>query len=158
EMHMLRVLVLHNRPVLPGDHPHAASEREVVDTAHAVRAVLEDADHDVDLLGVSHDPAELLAGLRHHRPDVVFNLFEGTGDASENEAYVAGLLEWLGIPFTGCPATALAVARDKCLTKRLFRGAGLPTPEFLLVERSPVAEWRGAWPVIVKPGREDASL
>ena len=54
-------------------------------------------------LGVCRDPGALLAGLRRDRPDVVFNLFEGLADQYGTEAYAAGLLEWLGIPFTGCP-------------------------------------------------------
>ncbi len=153
-----RVLILFNEPTLPPDHPDAESERDVLNTVAAVRDNLVSAGFPVAELGVSHDPAALLDGLRTHRPDVVFNLFEGTADRGELEAYVDGVLEWLGIPFTGCPAQAASVARNKPLTKCLLRGAGLPTAEFLVVESLPVPPCPLSWPVMVKPGGKDASV
>lgn len=41
---------------------------------------------------------------------------------------VQGLLEIMGIPYTGSGVTASAVCMDKGLAKRLFRDAELPTP------------------------------
>src|SRR5262249_52767864 len=73
-------------------------------------------------------------------------------------AWVAGLLEWMNIPFTGCPSRAMMLARDKPLAKRLLRGAGLPTPEFEVIESLPAPECRVGWPVIVKPAMQDASV
>ena len=153
-----RVLILYNEPVLPGDHPDSESEHEILDTVAAVRRHLDDAGFPVEQLGVSTDPAALLAGLDEHRPDVVFNLFEGTADQGQTEAFVAGLLEWKGIPFTGSPSHTLGLARNKHLTKHLFQGAGLPTPPFLVVEDLPVPESPLPWPVIVKPATQDASV
>ena len=103
-------------------------------------------------------PAALVAGLQTHRPDAVFNLFEGTGDQADNEAYVAGILEWLGIPFTGCPHQTLCVARNKHLTKHLFQGAGLPTAPFFVADRLPVPDHDLRWPRIVKPAMQDGSV
>jgi D-alanine-D-alanine ligase len=88
----------------------------------------------------------------------VFNLFEGTGDDGSTEAYVAGFLEWLDIPFTGCPSQTLSLARSKHLTKSVLRGAGLPTPDFFVVSELPVPVCPLPWPVIVKPASQDASL
>jgi len=107
---------------------------------------------------VSTDPTALLVGLRQHRPDVVFNLFEGTAEDGNTEAYVAGLLDWAGVPFTGSPFQTLCLARSKPLTKHLLQGAGLPTPAFLVVEDLPVPEGPLGWPVIVKPAQQDASV
>ena len=101
-MRRTRVLILYNEPTLPRDHPDAESEYEVLHTAEAVANALEPAGFRVLRLGVSRDPAELLRGLRKARPDVVFNLFEGLPDSGETEAYAVGLLEWLGMPYTGC--------------------------------------------------------
>jgi D-alanine-D-alanine ligase len=153
-----RVLVLYNEPVLPLDHPDAASEHEILSTVAVVHDELTQAGHDVVKLGVDRDPGDLLAGLRQHRPDVIFNLFEGSADDGSTETIVAGLLEWLGLPFTGCPAQAIALARDKHVAKMLLRGAGLPTPDFFVVSESSVPECRLQWPVIVKPARQDASV
>src|SRR5262249_20724409 len=51
-----------------------------------------------------------------------------------------------------------ALALNKHLTKNLLRGAGLPTPEFFVVEDLPIPECRLEWPVIVKPATQDASV
>jgi D-alanine-D-alanine ligase len=153
-----RVLVLYNEPVLPRDHPDAEAEHTIQVTAEVVRKILAGAGHAVAKLAVGRDPGRLLSGLRQHRPEVVFNLFEGTADQAESEAYVAGLLQWLGLPFTGSPAEALALARNKPLAKTLFRGAGLPSPAFVVVDRMPAPSCPLTWPVIVKPGAQDASI
>lgn len=153
-----KVLILFNEPTLPPDHADAEAERDVLNTVAAVNRTLTQAGFIVTALGVSDDPEPLLAGLRQCRPDAVFNLFEGTAERGETEAFVDGLLEWLRVPFTGCPFLAAGLARDKPLTKRLLRGAGLPTAEFFVVERLPVPPSPLAWPVIVKPGGKDASV
>jgi D-alanine-D-alanine ligase len=153
-----RVLVLYNQPVLPADHPDYASEAEVLDNVEAVGAELAEAGYDVTRLGVAHDPAGLLAGLQAQRPDVVFNLFEGTADRNVTEAYVAGLLDWLDLPFTGCPFCTLVLAQSKHLTKHLFQGEGLPTPPFVVAEQAPLASCPLRFPVIVKPAQQDSSV
>src|SRR5262249_23644936 len=112
----MRVLVLHNQPVLPPDHPDAESEHEILDTARVVCDHLRGAGFEAVALGVGRDPSALLAGVRREKPDVVFNLFEGLADHYGTEAHVAGLLDWLGIPCTGCPYLTLCVARDKAAT------------------------------------------
>lgn len=154
----LRVLVLHNQPILPEDHPDADSEHEIFVITEFVQRTLTKAGHDVHLLGASRDPAVLLDGLRDLRPDVVFNLFEGLADFGDTEAYAAGILEWLEIPYTGSPFQTLCLARSKPITKHLLAGAGLPTAKFLVVEDVPVADCPLGWPVIVKPATQDASI
>lgn len=155
---LMRVLVLYNEPVLAADHPDAESEHEIVETVETVCGCLRDAGFDVAKLGVQRDPATLLTGLRQARPDVVFNLFEGLADHTATEAHAAGLLDWLGIPYTGCPYQTLCLARDKARTKLLLQGAGLPTPGFFVIEELPVAPCPLPWPVIVKPATQDASV
>lgn len=154
----LRVLVLHNRPILPEDHPDADSEHEILFTTEHVQNTLSKAGYEVTTLGVSRDPAVLIDGLREHRPDVVFNLFEGLADFSDTEAHVAGILEWLEIPYTGCPFQTLCLARDKRMTKHVLLGAGLPTAKFFVAEDLPLEGCPLDWPVIVKPATQDASV
>ncbi len=154
----LRVVVLHNQPVLPEDHADADSEHEILSTTDFVQRVLTEAGHEVSTLGVGRDPAVLLDGLRDFRPDVVFNLFEGLADFGDSEAHVAGILEWLEIPYTGCPYRTLCLARRKHVTKHLLAGAGLPTAKFFIAEDVPIADCPLDWPVIVKPATQDASV
>jgi len=149
---------LYNEPVLPAGHPDFESEQQVILTVDIVSKNLSQAGYAVRHLGVSTDPQVLLDGLRDLRPDVIFNLFEGLPDQGGTEAFVAGLLEWSGVPFTGSPFATLSLARCKHLCKFLFRGVGLPTPEFFVVDDLPIPECRLQWPVIVKPAQEDASV
>jgi D-alanine-D-alanine ligase len=157
-MRPIRVLILYNEPLLPPGHNDYESEHEILSTVDAVARHLLPAGFEVERLGVSTDAQVLWQGLRELRPDVVFNLFEGTADHGNTEAYVAGLLEWFGVPFTGSPFHTLCLARSKHLTKHLFQGAGLPTPAFFIVESVPVPQCPLEWPVIVKPALEDASV
>lgn len=156
-MPLPRVLVLYNAPVLPADHPDFDAEDGVLETVEFVCEALKQADFEASPFALGRDPGDLIQTVRNHRPDVVFNLFEGTSDQSETEAYVAGLLDWLGVPFTGSPFQALSLARDKHLAKHLFQGAGLPTPAFLVVDALPLNACPLPWPVIVKPAQRDAS-
>lgn len=153
-----RVLILYNAPTLSADHRDADSEHEILYTVEKVAAVLRKAGYAVSELGVHVDPGELIDGLRRERPDVVFNLFEGLPQRGQTEAYAVGILDWFGVPYTGCTFQALSLARNKPLTKQLLRGAGLPTPRFELVERMPCPPCRIGWPVIVKPSNQDASV
>ncbi len=74
---------------------------------------------------------------------------------------VQGLLECLGIPYTGSGVMGSAVAMNKVVAKRLFGDAGLPTPEFIDIpagsgksNKQPSIEP----PVVVKPAREGSSV
>src|SRR5262249_39764227 len=136
----------------------AESEHEVTETIELLESALDAAGFSVGKLGVNHDAAALVAGVRKARPDVVFNQFEGLPDWGDTEAFAVGLLEWLGLPYTGCPLQPLCRPRHKPLTKQLLRGAGLPTPDFFTVDRLPVGDCPLAWPVIVKPSNQDASV
>lgn len=152
------ILILHNEPILPAEHPDAASEHEILETVVAVREHLVQAGFHVEQLMAGRDPGKVLARLCQRRPDAVFNLFEGLPDQPGTEASMAGLLEWLGIPYTGCPQMTLCLAQNKPLAKHLFQGAGLPTPRFCVVEQLPIRACQLEWPLIVKPALQDASV
>ncbi len=61
--------------------------------------------------------------LRQARPDVVFNALHGTYG---EDGRMQGLLDLLGIPYTGSGVAASAVAMDKVLTKMVMRSLGIP--------------------------------
>jgi D-alanine-D-alanine ligase len=52
----------------------------------------------------------------------------------------------------------MPLARDKVRTKFLLRGAGLPSADFVTVTGLPAPACSLSWPVIVKPGLQDASV
>ncbi len=152
-----RVLILFNEPVLPLDHPDRGSEEDVLYSVKIVGESLNTGGIPFDTFGVTDDLTALLARLTRRDFDVAFNLYEGTADRSVTEVYLTGLLEWLGIAYTGCPSFTLSVARNKPVAKRLFQSAGIPTAEFTEVSTPDVPGW-AHFPAIIKPAAEDASV
>jgi len=93
------------------------------------------------------------------RVAVAFNLCESVDEDPKLAWHPAALLELLGIPFTGSPSTAIMLATDKLLTKRLIMANGIRTPNYLVYigqENFNTASLR--FPVIIKPRFEDASI
>lgn len=159
----VRVAVLYNAPALPAGHPDAASEADVVAVADAVASALCSEGFAAEPLAAGPPVRALVDTLNEARPDVVFNLIEGFGGCSGGEAHVTSLLELLGLPYTGCPPEAQALCRHKGATKALLKGLGLPTAPFTVLEPAGAKERKRlprvpAFPVIVKPESEDASL
>ena len=74
---------------------------------------------------------------------------------------VQGILEWLGIPYTGSGVLASALAMDKLRAKQLWQARGLPTPPYELLSASTdlaaVARRLGV-PIMVKPANEGSSI
>ena len=156
--------ILYNEPSLAADHPDYASEAGVLESVVAVEAALVEAGHRVTRMGVSAEPRRVMRSLQAIEADVVVNLFEGLGGVGSGESQVTGMLELLGIPFTGSGSKCLALVREKALTKWLLLGAGLPSAAFHLLganEAPDPARYRpllAAGQVIVKPAHEDGSL
>lgn len=78
---------------------------------------------------------------------------------------VQGVLELLGIPYTGSGVMASAIAMDKVMTKRVWTAEGLPTPRW--VRLTPEQQNREnvmavpdtlGLPLIVKPPHEGSSI
>jgi len=74
---------------------------------------------------------------------------------------IQGALELLGIPYTGSGVLASALAMDKFRTKLLWQAAGLPVPEYAVLDAdsdfADVEEELGL-PLFVKPAREGSSI
>ncbi|MCG5541508.1 MULTISPECIES: D-alanine--D-alanine ligase [unclassified Halorhodospira] len=129
-----------------------SAERDIsLRSGGAVLAALQRRGYDAE----AYDPRDrALEGLRGY--DVVFIALHGRGG---EDGTVQGLLELLGVPYTGSGVLGSALGMDKWRCKRLWQGSGLPTPAGqLLTSESPVLAEGLAYPVIVKPVREGSSL
>jgi D-alanine-D-alanine ligase len=154
-----RVAILFNAPMLAPDHPDSASEADVAEVARVVAEVLVRQAFDAWPLPAAPPVGKVLGQLANPAPDVVFNLIEGFGGSSGGEAHVTGMLELLGLAYTGCPPESQSLCHSKAKTKALLKGMGLPTAPFALVRSGePIPRWNGPWPAILKPEAEDASL
>jgi len=116
--------------------------------------------HRVSVLGVHGDVKRLVAGLMRRRPDLVFNLMEMFGDNTFGDIPVAGLLELLGVRYTGSGPGELYLSQDKALTKKLLAYEQILYPRFAVFSREVALETGGnlRMPLFVKPLRSDASI
>jgi D-alanine-D-alanine ligase len=105
-------------------------------------------------LGPGVDPVRAIEAAQI---DAAFIALEGRFG---EEGSVQGLLEVLGIPYTGSSPMSSALAMDKLKSKELFRLHNVPTPPYYTLEgRGALAELgdiHGSFglPVVVKPRRE----
>nr|HPQ95452.1 D-alanine--D-alanine ligase [Thiolinea sp.] len=111
----------------------------------------------VDAHGVDVGP-DILTVLQHGNFDRVFNILHGRGG---EDGVLQGALELLGLPYTGCGVMASALCMDKLATKRIWEGAGLPTPKYRVLTAETdfdavVAELD--LPLAVKPVREGSTV
>lgn len=135
-----------------------SSEREVsLRTGEAVLAALTLRGHDVVPVYVDGD---LDVALRQERIDAAFIALHGR---CGEDGCVQGLLEVLGIPYTGSGVLASALAMHKGKAKELFRLHNLPTPAYYTLTAADAADPHGVhgdfgYPCVVKPIREGSSV
>ncbi len=111
----------------------------------------------LDLYGPdgSEDPVRQLQQARFERAFLILH-----GPVGE-DGTLQGVLELMGIPYTGSGVAASAIGMDKLRTKQLWQGAGLPTPPFAVLRDEAdllQAEQAVGFPVMVKPAHEGSSI
>ena len=132
-----------------------SAEREVsLDTGRACADALREYGYE-DVVEVDAGP-DLCAVLTALKPDAVLNCLHGRWG---EDGCVQGILEWLKIPYTHSGVLASALAMDKQRCKDIFRAAGLPVVESVIV---PADEVRSRHvmtpPYVVKPNNEGSSV
>src|SRR5512139_3403458 len=91
--------------------------------------------------------------LREAAIDVAFVALHGRWG---EDGTIQGLLEIMGIPYTGSGVLGSALAMDKSVTKKLLKYHGIPTAEFVTLwkdrfdPKATMAECIG-YPLVVKP-------
>ena len=131
-----------------------SAEREgSLSTGRACAAALRDEHFEVVEVDAGSD---LYNDLRLASPDVVLNCLHGRWG---EDGCVQGMLEWMRIPYTHSGVLASALAMDKQRSKDVFRSAGLPVVESVIVDASAVrAAHVMAPPYVVKPNNEGSSV
>ncbi|WP_210402095.1 D-alanine--D-alanine ligase [Pseudotabrizicola formosa] len=131
-----------------------SAEREVsLSTGNACGNALREAGFQVVEVDAGPDLPARLADIS---PDVVFNALHGRWG---EDGCVQGMLEWLHIPYTHSGVLASSLAMDKQRTKEIYRAAGLPVAESVIVPREAVEAGHVlAPPYVVKPNNEGSSV
>jgi D-alanine-D-alanine ligase len=116
-------------------------------------AALRRAGYEVTEIDVERDIAEVLATLK---PDVAFNALHGPFGES---GMIQGLLEVLEIPYTHSGVLASALAMNKHQAKVMFKAAGIPVTDHVIVSRHEAARSHVmAPPYVVKPIADGSSF
>ncbi len=155
----LRITALVDESARPANDPDFTESPEVPTTEHHVIETLRELGHEVSVLGLAEDIPAVVTALTDRRPDIVFNLTEQFGGDRRYDKNIAGLLELLGIPFTGSGAMGLMLCRDKRLCKQLLSHHRIQVPGFasLPIGRAVRVPKSLRFPLVVKPAFEDSS-
>jgi D-alanine-D-alanine ligase len=130
-----------------------------LDSVEAVEAACLEAGYDVRRVVVDKDLLAAGETLARERPDVVFAMVESVDNDARLEAAFPYLLDSLGLPYTGAPALALALALHKPIARSVLGAAGVPVPGGIVLEDEHARlDGRLRYPLIVKPAREDGSM
>lgn len=100
----------------------------------------------------------LLDEITARRCNRVFNIMHG-GDGENG--VVQGLLDALGMPYTGSDVLGSALTLDKIRTKQVWLSLDMPTPRYVRLSRNDdvtAAARKLGLPVIVKPACEGSSV
>jgi D-alanine-D-alanine ligase len=133
-----------------------SSEREVsLQSGAAVVAALAEAGVDHVAIDIGNNA---IADIQAANIDRAFLALHGSGG---EDGRIQALLEYLQIPYTGSGVQASALAMDKLRTKQLWRGVGLSTPDFAVLNAK--SNWQQILDqlgseVMVKPAHEGSSI
>lgn len=119
------------------------------DTIDAIDNTLQELGYETDRIGnIVSLTKRLAAGDRW---DLVFNIAEGLRGYGR-EAQVPALLDAYDIPYTFSDPLVLSLTLHKGMAKRVARDAGIPTPDFRIIENESDAMLADLdFPLFVKP-------
>jgi D-alanine-D-alanine ligase len=134
----------------------SAAERAVsLKSGTAVYDALKRKGVDAVAIDVTGSPIDALNGIDVDR---VFNIIHGRGG---EDGVLQGVLQVMGIPYTGSGVMASALTMDKLRTKLCWQGYGLVTPKWCLLQDENDLDnciEKLGFPVIVKPAQEGSSI
>ena len=144
-----------------------SAEREIsLKTGKAIATALKKKGLEVISIDVGKDIAKRLL---EKRIDLAFIALHGRGG---EDGTIQGLLESLGISYTGSGVLASALALNKVQAKKVFKFHGLPIPKFRVLKkgqaRQPaclptrqglrVKDQGFSLPLVIKPAREGSTI
>jgi len=135
-----------------------SAERAVsIETGQSVLAALQNRGFNAEAVFVDRD---VDLALRQNEIDIAFLALHGRYG---EDGCIQGLLETMGIPYTGSDVLASALAMNKVKAKQMFQLHNLPTPSYYVLpaqSASDVAAAHGdfGFPVVVKPIGEGSSV
>lgn len=112
----------------------------------------------VDAHGIDAHKQTILQELEKGGFDCAFIVLHGPGG---EDGRIQAVLEVMDIPYTGSDVLASALAMDKWRSKMILEAAGLPTPDYMVLDEDTDMEYVVAGlglPLMVKPALEGSSI
>lgn len=127
------------------------------DDVETIIRAIESLGHDVAPVEASGPADDFVDELVNSRPELVFNIAEGT-EGEGREARFPAIFDTLGLAYTGGGTSLLFVDLDKRLTERIMekRGVRVPHGGFVTPEDREIPE-DIPFPVMIKPNYEGSS-
>lgn len=161
-MKKLRVLVLTHESLVPPPSLEGYTEQQINEfrTEYDVMTVLGELGHEVRMLGLYDNLADLRNAIMEWKPDVAFNLLQEFQGIVTYDQHIVAYLELMRQPYTGCNPRGMMLSRDKVLSKQILSYHRVGTPRFVIFRRGRPYRLprRLAFPLFVKSATEDASL
>lgn len=158
----LRVLVLMHVDLVPPNTLRGHSAKEIVawKTEFDVVSTLKKMGHEVQPLGVHDDLGVIRKALAEWQPHIAFNLLEEFHGNPLFDHHIAGYMELMRQPYTGCNPRGLLLAHDKAMCKKIFSFHRIRTPNFAVFPRGARVRAPGKlrYPLFVKSLYEEGSL
>jgi D-alanine-D-alanine ligase len=133
-----------------------SAERKIsLQSGAAVLAALQQGGIDAHGIDVGRDITAVLGAGDYSR---AFIMLHGRGG---EDGAMQGLLEVMGLPYTGSGILGSALAMDKLRCKQVWAAEGFPTPEFRVLETEQDctdALAQLGLPLIIKPASEGSSI
>ena len=158
----LKVLALFDATAPPSSDQDLSAELATEDwktEAHVLEA-LRKLGHATEHLAIFDNLDALQTKLTSFTPDVVFNLADQFNNNRGFDQHIVSYLALHGVPFTGCGPTGLTLCKHKGVSKKILRYHRIHTPDFAIIARGQriARPRRLAFPILVKPLKEEASL
>jgi D-alanine-D-alanine ligase len=108
----------------------------------------------VNAIGIDAIGFSLLDRLRNEKVDRCLIMFHGTYG---EDGVVQGLLEAIGMPYSGCGILASALGMDKLVSKRIWQSLALKLPAYRLMQHA-LDYGQLAFPLAIKPHNQGSSV
>ncbi|MBI5417224.1 D-alanine--D-alanine ligase [Candidatus Poribacteria bacterium] len=130
-----------------------SSEREIsLLTGKAIANALKSKGYKVVCMNLD---ADLPENLKKENIQIAFNALHGPGG---EDGCVQGMLDILGVKYTGSGVMASALAMNKIMAKRIFIASALPTPVYQIINKNQKKyKITLNFPIVVKPSSQGSA-
>ncbi|MDR2425700.1 MAG: D-alanine--D-alanine ligase [Endomicrobium sp.] len=130
-----------------------SSEREIsLKSGKAVINALKKMKFKVAAIDVDKNAAEK---IKKEKIDIAYVALHGQHG---EDGTIQGMLEVMGIPYTGCGVFASSASMDKNISKLLFNCAGILTPDWFVLRKYERINEIKTYPVVVKPANQGSAI